>query len=201
MQILTNYNNTQRTNHTNFTSHFVRSAILRDTFLTPYDYKDFQTTRQYVNAIEGLLKDGKNDIINLVDRKRYVRLDVNGKEYSRIESFSIRTNEMLTKLRKAIIDFADNERGIKKVNNYDNLSEQELGYIKPLDLAARLKELDPNNKKDAKKIEKIKEEVKQKLALEINNRLSELGREIGKPKKTQTIGKNLEEDPLKKIFD
>lgn len=200
MQILANYNNRQRTNQISFTSHFVRSAVLRDTFRTPYDYKDFQTTRQYVNAIEGLLKDGRNDIINLVDRTRYVRLDVNDKEYTRIESISRKSNEMLTRIRKAIIDFAEKERGIEKVYNYENLSKQELEYIKTLDVANRLKKLDPNNNKDAKKIEKIKNEVQKKLKFEIESRLMELGKEINKPQKTQTIGKNLDENLLKKLL-
>ncbi len=196
MQILTNYNNQPLGNHINFASHFVRTNILRSTFYFPYNYSDFQTTRQYANAIEGLLKDGKNDVIKFVDRKKYVNLKVNDKEYTRIDKVSTSANEMLTKLRKAIIDFADKERGIKKVYNYDNLSEQEIGYIKHLDVENKLKNLDPKNPKHAKKIEKIKEEVKKALLFGIQHKLYELDKEIGRPNKTQTMGLNLKENTL-----
>ena len=61
MQILANYNNRQRTNQISFTSHFVRSAVLRDTFRTPYDYKDFQCNVLNIASINDWIKTHPDD--------------------------------------------------------------------------------------------------------------------------------------------
>ena len=105
MQISSNYNSPQRSNQT-FTSHFVRSNLLRDSFRTPVGKTNVQEIRQYANAVEGLLKDGKNDVINVVEKNKYIRLDVNNKEYSRIDN-NLRKNPVLafSQIRDSIINF------------------------------------------------------------------------------------------------
>ena len=141
--------------------------------------------------MEGLLKDGKEDVINLVEKNKYIRLDVNNKEYSKIEN-NLRKNPALafSKIRDLIIDFAEKERGIKRVFGYDNLSEKEMNFVKDLNTSQRISKLDPEDEKQAGMIEKIKEEFKDRFFWGTADRLDDLNREIGRPQKTQTIGKN-----------
>ena len=198
MQISSNYNSPQ--NQT-FTSRFVRSRLLRDTFRTPVGKTNIQEIRQYANAVEGLLKDGKNDVINVVEKNKYIRLDVNNKEYSRIDN-NLRKNPVLafSQIRDSIINFAEKERGIKRVFGYDNLSEKEIASVKDLNVAKRMKGLNPENKKHANIIEKIKKEVVERLYYETGDRLDALNREIRKPQKAQTLGKGTEENVLKNLL-
>lgn len=190
MQISSNYNKPQRSNQT-FTSRFVRSRLLRSTFRTPVGKTNVQEIRQYANAVEGLLKDGKEDVINLIEKNKYIRLDVNNKEYSKIEN-NLRKNPALafSQIRNSIIDFAEKERGIKRVFGYDNLSEKETNFVKDLNTSQRISKLDPEDEKQAGMIEKIKEEFKDRFFWGTADRLDDLNREIGRPQKTQTIGKN-----------
>lgn len=199
MQISSNYNSPQRSNQT-FTSHFVRSRLLRDTFSGFHFTEDLSEMRQYANAVEGLLKDGKKDSLKFVDRGRYIRLDVNNKEYSRFDALSLSRDEKRAKIRNSIIDFAEKERGIKRVFGYDNLSEREIASVKDLNVAKRMQGLNPENKKHANIIERLKEIVKEKLYFETEWRLDNLNSEIGKPQKTQTIGKGTEENVLKNLL-
>lgn len=198
MQISSNYNSPQRSNQT-FTSHFVRSNLLRDSF-SGFWTNNVPEMRQYANAVEGLLKDGKKDVLKFVDRGRYIRLDVNNKEYSRFDALSLSKKERNAKIRNSIIDFAEKERGIKRVFGYDNLSEKEIASVKDLNVAKRMKGLNPENKKHANIIEKIKKEVVERLYYETGDRLDALNREIRKPQKAQTLGKGTEENVLKNLL-
>lgn len=198
MQISSNYNSQQRSNQT-FTSHFVRSNLLRDSF-SGFWTNNVPEMRQYANAVEGLLKDGKKDVLKFVDRGRYIRLDVNSKEYSRFDALSLSKKERNAKIRNSIIDFAEKERGIKRVCGYDNLSEKEIASVKDLNVAKRMKGLNPENKKHANIIEKIKKEVIERLYYETGDRLDALNREIRKPQKAQTLGKGTEENVLKNLL-
>jgi len=198
MQISSNYNSQQRSNQT-FTSHFVRSNLLRDSF-SGFWTNNVPEMRQYANAVEGLLKDGKKDVLKFVDRGRYIRLDVNNKEYSRFDALSLSKKERNAKIRNSIIDFAEKERGIKRVFGYDNLSEKEIASVKDLNVAKRMKGLNPENKKHANIIEKIKKEVIERLYYETGDRLDALNREIRKPQKAQTLGKGTEENVLKNLL-
>lgn len=198
MQISSNYNSPQRSNQT-FTSHFVRSNLLRDSF-SGFWTNNVPEMRQYANAVEGLLKDGKKDVLKFVDRGRYIRLDVNNKEYSRFDALSLSKKERNAKIRNSIIDFAEKERGIKRVFGYDNLSEKEIASVKDLNVAKRMKGLNPENKKHANIIEKIKKEVIERLYYETGDRLDALNREIRKPQKAQTLGKGTEENVLKNLL-
>lgn len=191
MQISSNYNSQQRSNQT-FTSHFVRSNLLRDSFRTPVGKTNVQEIRQYANAVEGLIKDGKNDVINVVEKNKYIRLDVNNKEYSRIDN-NLRKNPVLafSQIRDSIINFAEKERGIKRVFGYDNLSEKEMTFVKDLNVSQRISKLDPEDEKQAGMIEKIKEEFKNRIFWGTADRLDDLNREIGRPQKTQTLGKGI----------
>lgn len=198
MQISSNYNSQQRSNQM-FTSHFVRSNLLRDSF-SGFWTNNVPEMRQYANAVEGLLKDGKKDVLKFVDRGRYIRLDVNNKEYSRFDALSLSKKERNAKIRNSIIDFAEKERGIKRVFGYDNLSEKEIASVKDLNVAKRMKGLNPENKKHANIIEKIKKEVVERLYYETGDRLDALNREIRKPQKAQTLGKGTEENVLKNLL-
>ena len=198
MQISSNYNSQQRSNQT-FTSHFVRSNLLRDSF-SGFWTNNVPEMRQYANAVEGLLKDGKKDVLKFVDRGRYIRLDVNNKEYSRFDALSLSKKERNAKIRNSIIDFAEKERGIKRVFGYDNLSEKEIASVKDLNVSKRMKGLNPENKKHANIIEKIKKEVIERLYYETGDRLDALNREIRKPQKAQTLGKGTEENVLKNLL-
>ncbi len=193
MRISSNVYNQQQPTSTSFKSSFVRSRDLKATFNYFNKNQDLQTARQYANAVEGLLKDGKNDKLSFVKNSGYVKFAVNGKEYSRFET---KKESIYEKMIHSIIDFAEKERGIKKVQGTDYLTPQEIeatktqiidfdknGKPKYLDLQERFQKL--IGKKDGIEQDKLKKDVLTALFNGTQDRLTNLGIEISKPAKCQ----------------
>ena len=128
---------------------------------------------------------------------------VNDKEYS---SFDIKTNNKKCTMKnmiQTIIDFAEKERGIEKVKDYNSLSQDEIEFIKQnkkIDLINKFQKLKPEDKNYAIKLAKLKQDVLDVLSSYTENRLISLEREIGKPAKTQSV-QNSYEDILKKVLN
>ena len=75
--------NTTQCNSLNFSSRFVRTKDLREAFNEARYSRDLQECRQFANAIKGVLRDGKNDVIRLSSKNNEGHVQVNGKLYNK----------------------------------------------------------------------------------------------------------------------
>ena len=212
MQIRQSHNNQQQINSVNFKSYLVPSKHLNNTFFDCFLFKNkLQPARQYANALEGLLKDGRNDKLDFIQHKNFLTFNVNDKEYSRFNTESDNQQSIAKKIINCIIDFAAKERNIKKVENYDSLTQQEINYTKNnaidfdfngkpkyLDLINRYHNLStPEDRHYKYKLTRLKQDIILALFRGTQNRLNTLREVIFNPDK-----KNLSyEDILKKVLN
>lgn len=173
--------NTTQSNSLNFGSRFVRTKDLREAFADLKGFGKLEECRQFRNALKGVLKDGKNDVIRLSSINGEGHVQVNGKLYNKNKHHWINWNGSQEGTRNELIDFAENERGIARVFGDSSLSKDEANAIK--NDVNELRELNPRSKNFISDIKYIQQRMKSELQYFITSELERLEKEIFSIKK------------------
>lgn len=172
--------NTPQTSSLNFGSRFVRTKDLRKAF-EEIKYENVQDQRQFVNALKAVLNDGQNDVIRLSSQQSEGRLHVNGKLYNKNRHHFINWNGSKEGVRNELIDFAENEKGVARVSEFNSLSKGEANSIK--DLVNELKSLKPTNKNFFLDIKLLQSRMQSEIKYFLLDELERLQKEIFSIKK------------------
>lgn len=173
--------NTTQCNSLNFSSRFVRTKDLREAFNEARYSRDLQECRQFANAIKGVLRDGKNDVIRLSSKNNEGHVQVNGKLYNKNKQHWINWNCSQEGTRHELVDFAEKEKGIARVFGDSSLSKEEANAIK--NEINELRELNPRRKNFISDIIDIQQRMKSELQYFITKELEKLEKEIFSIKK------------------
>ena len=172
--------NTPQTSSLNFGSRFVRTKDLRKAF-EEIKYENVQDQRQFVNALKAVLNDGQNDVIKLSSQSSEGRLHVNGKLYNKNKKHWINWNGTKEGIRNELIEFAEKEKGVARVSEFNSLSKGEANSIK--DLVNELKSLKPTNKNFFSNINSIQSRMQSEIKYFLLDELERLQKEIFSIKK------------------